>query len=305
MTVIVRSAFLLAAGLACTLPTAPANAAANRTFVSALGNDANPCTISQPCRTMQAAFNATASNGEIEVLDPTGYGALTITRGISIQGHGWASMNAGPGGTAITINAGASDKVSLRGLIVEGFGSAITGIRFNTGATLTITDCMVRNFIGAGIDIEPTTPLSYTVADTQMLGNTSGITVLAQPGAKTDGTLRGVIASNNQGSGIFVDTALFDGDATTITIVLSTANGNGTGFSAQGANVQMLVRDSTASSNGVGIQALASATVRVGHSVVTANGTGLSGTPISSYGDNHIDGNNPDASATIVPITTH
>ena len=89
------SATLFVVVLACASHTTPAHAAgANRTFVAALGNDANACSITAPCRTMQAAYNATAPGGEIEVLDPTGYATLTITHSINIQGHGWASMNA-------------------------------------------------------------------------------------------------------------------------------------------------------------------------------------------------------------------
>jgi hypothetical protein len=89
MTRIVRSGLLAATAVALAVLAAPAYAAgANRTFVSAVGSDANPCTLAQPCRTLQVAFNATANNGEIEVLDPTGYGSLNITHGISIQGHG-------------------------------------------------------------------------------------------------------------------------------------------------------------------------------------------------------------------------
>jgi hypothetical protein len=107
------------------LDPAPAWAASNRTFVSGLGNDANPCSVSQPCRTMQAAFNATTPGGEIEALDPTGYGSLTITHSITIEGHGWASMNTSVAeGTVITVNAGSSDNIILRGLILEGFGTA-------------------------------------------------------------------------------------------------------------------------------------------------------------------------------------
>src|SRR5580692_2275732 len=98
----------LAASLAAILPVVPAHAA-GRTFVSAAGNDSNPCTITLPCRNLQAAYNAAAANGEVDVLDPGNYGSLTITGPISIQGHGWTGMSTTTGAT-ITINApGATD----------------------------------------------------------------------------------------------------------------------------------------------------------------------------------------------------
>jgi nitrous oxidase accessory protein NosD len=127
-----RVAFAIA--FACTLSASPAAAASNHTAVSGLGNDANPCTVAQPCRTMQMAYSNTAVGGEIDVLDPTGYGALVITHAISIEGHGWASMNATATGNAITIKAGPNDAISLHGLILDGLGIGQAGIVVNSSA---------------------------------------------------------------------------------------------------------------------------------------------------------------------------
>src|ERR1700751_3399507 len=78
--------------------------AQTRVFVAAQGSDSNPCTFAAPCRTFQHAHNSVVDNGEIDVLDPAGYGALTITHAISIQGHGFSGISAASG-NAITINA--------------------------------------------------------------------------------------------------------------------------------------------------------------------------------------------------------
>src|SRR5262245_50108834 len=149
MTRIIASLFA-ASLLAVELTAAPAHAQ-NRVFVAAQGLDANPCTFALPCRTFQRAHNVVAAGGEIDVLDPAGYGAVTITKSISIQGHGFSGISA-PAGDAITIGAGANDGISLRGLLIDGVGTGFRGIRFNTGASLNMQDCLIRNFQNHGID---------------------------------------------------------------------------------------------------------------------------------------------------------
>src|SRR5262249_8526380 len=80
-----------------------------RALVRGLGSDVNPCSFAAPCRSSQAAHDRSAAGGEIDVLDPAGYGALVIRKAISIQGHGYGGISADDG-TGVTINAGASDK---------------------------------------------------------------------------------------------------------------------------------------------------------------------------------------------------
>src|SRR5437868_5626900 len=114
-------AVLLGSGLA----VAPAQAQLARTFVSSVnGNDANDCNRPTPCRTFQVAHDKTLPLGEITVLDPGGYGAVTITKGISIinDGVGEAGTLVSGGAIGITVNAGSTDHVSLRGLTVKGIG---------------------------------------------------------------------------------------------------------------------------------------------------------------------------------------
>src|SRR5450432_2002398 len=111
------------------LHVAPAQAQA-RVFVGAQGSDGNPCTFVSPCRTFQHAHDIAPANGEIDVIDPAGYGVLTITKSISIQGHGFGGVTAASGAVGVTINAGASDKINLRGLLFEGANSGGSGISF-------------------------------------------------------------------------------------------------------------------------------------------------------------------------------
>src|SRR5262245_52213473 len=84
----------------------PAQAQPARVFVAAQGLDSNPCSFAAPCRTFQHAHDVVASGGDIDVLDPAGYGSVSISKSISIQGHGFAGISA-PSGDAIAISAGA------------------------------------------------------------------------------------------------------------------------------------------------------------------------------------------------------
>src|SRR6266480_4095502 len=160
----------------CFASACPAGAAPTRVFVGAQGSDGNPCTFAQPCRTFQHAHDVVAADGEIDVLDPAGYGALTITKAISIQGHGFSGVSA-PGGVAITINAGASDTVSLRGLLIEGVGTGGNGIVFNSGAVVHVQDSVIRKFTGDGIlmvgNLAANTRITFTLTNTIVADNSA------------------------------------------------------------------------------------------------------------------------------------
>src|ERR1022692_3410931 len=127
---------IIAIGLALIGALSAAPAQAQRVFVAAQGSDTNPCTFAQPCRSFQQAHDTVAANGEIDVLDPAGYGALTITKAISIQGHGYSGISVPSKGNGITINSGNADSVNLRGLLIDGVGTGSAGVVFNSGAFL-------------------------------------------------------------------------------------------------------------------------------------------------------------------------
>src|SRR5881275_215186 len=113
-----RIAFLaLAVGFFLPLVTsAPASAQATRTWVSGVGDDANPCSRTAPCKTFSGAISKTASGGEINCLDPGGFGSVTITKAITIACEGVTAGVVVPGTNGIIVNAGASDNVTLRGI---------------------------------------------------------------------------------------------------------------------------------------------------------------------------------------------
>ena len=123
-----------------------------RTWISGKGSDQAGCgPVANPCRTLQFAHDNTSAGGEIDVLDPAGYGAVTITKSISIINEGGiAGVLAAAGGNAITINTGYGDAVVLRGLTVEGAKVGANGIVFTDGSALTIANCVVQGFVGTG-----------------------------------------------------------------------------------------------------------------------------------------------------------
>jgi hypothetical protein len=250
---------LLAATLAGALHAAPAHAQVTRTFVSGMGNDANPCTLAAPCRTMQGAFNLTAAGGEINVLDAAGYGALGITHAISIQGHGWASMSPGTGTGeltelgpgVITIVAGASDKISLRGLILEGFGIGhANGILFRTGAALDVQDSVIHNFTNNGIFFSASTGALH-VSNTEITANTIGINGQADASANATITLRHVRIS----------------DGTTGVLLGGGSNANSLAASLDDCEIS--------NNSSIGVDAAAPAGVNIRRSTFAFNGTAV------------------------------
>src|ERR1041385_2047568 len=100
-----------------------AQAQATRTWVSGVGDDANPCSRTAPCKTFAGAITKTAAGGEISVLDAGGYGAVTITKSISIVSAGEEGSILGAGTNGVIINAGPNDAVTLSGLFIEGAGA--------------------------------------------------------------------------------------------------------------------------------------------------------------------------------------
>ena len=130
---------------------ATASAQATRTWVSGVGDDANPCSRTAPCRTFAGAISKTAAGGEISVLDSGAYGAVTITKSITING---TSQHAGilvAGTNAVVINAASTDVVVLRDLQISGVGSGLAGILFLGGAALVVDEVNVSGF-ETGID---------------------------------------------------------------------------------------------------------------------------------------------------------
>jgi hypothetical protein len=278
---------------------APASAQAIRTYVSITGNDSNPCSLTQPCRHFQAAVDLTSDGGEVDALDPGGYGSFTIIHAITIDGEGWSYVAPPTHSAAITINAGTNDKIVIRGVSFNGIGVAnADGIDFD-GGSLTIRDCVIRNFTGSGINFGPTSSSStqFNVSNTLVSDNGfGGINIEPANGGSMGGVLSHVDIESNVGAGLTVESS---NPVTNITVTDSVASNNtGVGIMAadSGGIVNVMVRDSTIANNGSdGLDAASTGTtIRVTRSTITGNATGWTntgGATVLSYGDNNIDGN--------------
>jgi len=149
---------ILGTTLTTALYTAPAQAQASRTWVSGVGDDANPCSRTAPCKTFAGAISKTAAGGEIDALDPGGFGAVTITKAMTIDGGGGQVASVLVAGTnGIVVQAGASDYVILRNLRINGISGSgnggINGIRFLAGAQLIVDNCDIFGFTNNGLDV--------------------------------------------------------------------------------------------------------------------------------------------------------
>jgi hypothetical protein len=224
-----RTSVLLAAlGLVCVpmLGAAPAHAQATRTWVSGVGDDANPCSRTAPCKTFAGAISKTAVNGEINCLDPAGYGAVTITKSITIdcedtQGSILASLT-----TGVIVNiTSATDtlkQVRLRGISINGAGNGIRGINFLAGASLHLDEMFIQGFANEGV-----------------LMNSAG----------GDLTIRDSNFTGNQGSAIrTLSTTAGQAGIIHVSVTRTTANRNQQGIRFEG-NSFGVVSNSTASNN--------------------------------------------------------
>src|SRR5262249_48254238 len=120
------------------LASAPAHAQASRTWVSGVGDDANPCSRTAPCKTFAGAISKTAPAGEINCLDPAGYGGVTITKSITINCSETIGSALVSGTNGIIINALASDRVTLRNIQVQGLNTGLAGIKIMSAASVSI-----------------------------------------------------------------------------------------------------------------------------------------------------------------------
>jgi hypothetical protein len=310
-----RTTIVMAAGLAVAvmLPAASAQAQAPRTFVSAAGSDSNPCSFAAPCRHFQAAVNATSLGGEVDALDPAGYGPITITQAITIEGQGWSYIAPPANGNGITINA-VSGNVAIHGVSLNGVGitGPTNGIQFNSGGSLNVRDSVIQNFSNIGIIFEPnSSTLSQLFVSNTLVSDNGSDGIAINPGGSgtTTGVLDHVEAENN-GSGIFVGSF-----TQTVNMTVSdsvSANNAGSGiqvFSIVGM-VSVMVRNATIANNaGNGLEADSTgATIRVTRSTITGNATGWAvSSPgvVSSYADNNIDGNTSANSEPPSPLPYH
>jgi hypothetical protein len=257
----------------CLLSSA-AQAQATRTWVSGVGDDANPCARTSPCKTFAGAISKTAAGGEIDALDPGGFGAVTITKALTIDGGGGQVASVLVAGTnGIVVAAGPTAVVTLRNLRIngiEGTGSGgLNGIRYLSGAGLHIENCNIFGFTQDGINVATSATGALFVNNTFLTNNGNGIQI-----APTAGNVRSMLvqvrAQDNSGFGFLLNPSGGAGAGTVIDE--SSALVNSTGIGVNGGKLFL------------------------GNSVIIRNNVGvaITGGTVLSYKTNMIDGNTTD-----------
>lgn len=186
----------------------PAHAQATRTWVSGVGDDANPCSRTAPCKTFAGAISKTAASGEIDCLDPGGFGALTITKAITILCEPVSNGGVLVAGTnGIVVLAGTTDKVVLEGLDFEGGGGtpSLNGVQFSSGLALYIIHCSIRDFAGNssgatngyGVNVNSSTAGARAIIKDSYIENSAGGVNVQGNGVANSSTLINTLVDGN------------------------------------------------------------------------------------------------------------
>lgn len=282
-----------------------------RTWVSGTGNDADPCSFTAPCKTFAGALSKTSTNGEISVMNSGSYGAVSISRSMTIDGHdNFASIFSTA--TAITINitdpADTQKTVRLRNLSLNGassptgLGPGLVGIRILSANKVYIEDCLIEGFAatgnppnGRGISDERSTPGKLFVTNTTIRNSGTNAVVIFPSGGAPQAInviLDNVRVYGNGGTGVYA------GPGTKVTIMNSNITGNGNAGiqadSTTGTTEVNVERTVIANNTNFGIYSgPGAAIVRLSETLVTRNATGLhfAGGTIHTYGNSRIAGN--------------
>ena len=303
---------------------APASAQATRTWVSGVGDDVNPCSRTAPCKTFAGAISKTAGGGEINCLDPGGFGGVTITTSISIVcQYTEGGVTSSFGSSGIIINAAGTDTIYLRGLDLNGVNGAnpgLHGIRVLGAGFVHVEDSLIRNYRasnGTGIQVAPSTAAQVTVVNTTIADNGNAATgggILIQPtgaGGSARVTLRDVRIQNNANNQIRVDTTGNTGAGISLflenTQLMGGTNGIQIGQSAGTTTVTSMINNSyiaLCSGIGVDINGGTNTRVRIGTSTITGCATAVDQASgiINTYGNNRLDGNGAVGTLTLPAI---
>lgn len=302
-----RRAILLA--ISCTFLASSAFAQATRTWISGVGDDANPCSRTAPCKTFAGAISKTAPAGEINVLDPGGFGAVTITKSMTLLAVGTPAGVLVSGTNGIILNNPVTSpmNVTIRGLDIDGLGTGLSGILVLAGSgpvNLHVENSVIYGFTQGGITVNG-----------NGLGNPTNVTVAGTRISECVGTANGINADATNGP---ITVAVIGSEVHTCNFGLNMANGakfnsknsdfsqNVTGVDLVGATTVGTLDSTTIAFNTTGVNVETSgATVRLTNTTISDNTTGLAtvgGGNIVSYGNNRIKGNGANGAPTAVLV---
>jgi hypothetical protein len=302
-----------------------ASAQATRTWISGVGDDANPCSRTAPCKTFQGTISKTAAGGEINCIDPGGFGAVTITKSISIICDDVEAGVLVSGTSGFIVNS-TTAIVVISGIDFEGLGNStagagINGVNILNASAVHIRNSQIRGFRnGYGINFQPQNGSAalyvdnVAVTDNGSSSNTAtgGIILNPAAGFTATATISNTHISNNQNVGLRSDVTGIVGSTINATFDNLTISNNNVGIlfkapAGTGAIKLMLTNSTVANNTGQGIIANGTGvSARVGNTTITNNGTGLlipgATASLQSYGDNRLDGNGADGTFTGSPI---
>jgi Right handed beta helix region len=294
---------VVGASLIALMHVTSANAQATRTWVSGVGDDVNPCSRTAPCKTFAGAISKTAINGEINCLDPGGFGAVTITKSMTIDCHEVMAgiVTGGGNGIVISIAAGnANDPLRtarLRNININGAGVSgtvgtrlgLVGVRIDAAAAVFLDDMLVYNMSQKGLLDQRIAAGKLFIRNSAFRTNgQAGIQILPSSGSATiDAVIDDSHSTGNVGSGIVVS------NGPRVAITRSVFSGNaGAGVDAEASvgGSSVTVDESTVSSNGNGFFQAGGGSIRVSNTDVAFNNTLNTGT-VNSFSNNRLTGN--------------
>jgi len=296
----------IAMGLVLLAIPSAASAQASRTWVSGVGDDANPCSRTAPCKTFAGAISKTATTGEINCLDPGGFGAVTITKAITINCKNTEAgvLAGGTGVNGIIINASTTSNVILRGLDIFGFSNAASGIKVFAAKRVKVYDTDISGF-QHGFDFQPSTERTKGLIRNSVIEDSRGNAVQVAPTATGNARVtikNSTIAGNN--CGVIASSVGAPGSASANTDC-GTAGGVGGNAQVNVFGSEIVDNEERGGPNGsAGVFTAGSGAIaRIGDNEITGNIFGIrsiSPAPggIFSFGNNYIFGNTTDGTPT-------
>jgi Right handed beta helix region len=258
------------------------NAQATRTWVSGVGDDANPCSRTAPCKTFAGAISKTSAGGEISALDPGGFGGVTITKSITLNGDGNLTSLLVSSSPGVTINAQPTDVVVLRHLSINGTGTGTSGVRMVVGGMLVVDSCSISGFTQNGIEMATSGVSNLVAKNTTFTGGSTGVRITS---GMVNASLHDITVSGAV-NGIYASSGTVDVSKSVI------SQNTGVGVLADGTSTISL-ESNMLTGNATAAQAITGATIRLSNNDIFDNsiGFGCGGGILASSANNRKAGN--------------
>jgi len=269
------------------LVSAVAHAQATRTWVSGVGDDANPCSRTAPCKTFAGAISKTAVGGIIDALDPGGFGAVTITKAMTIEGTGTlaSALSSGVQGIIVNITSGTNRHVVLRDILIDGEGVTLgtNGVNFLAGDSLTLERVSIKAYSTNGILFQPNSAASLNLNEVSILQCATGILSKPVVGGSAKVHVENTLIAKGV-TGVRAESGTGGEIANSII-----SNNSGDGLQAVTGAVMIIATSRVFNNGGSGLNTNGS-TIAASNTDVMANGTGMTNTggTLNTFGRNRV-----------------